>query len=55
MFKLKGKMLWIFTLILIGLMGLSVYFYQSLGSINKDVESALAPDKNSARHQANYA
>ncbi|MGO2294971.1 MAG: ATP-binding response regulator [Psychroflexus halocasei] len=48
MFKLKGKMLWIFTLILIGLMGLSVYFYQSLGSINKDVESALAPDKNSA-------
>lgn len=48
MFKLKGKMLWIFTLILIGLMGLSVYFYQSLGSINKNVENALAPDKNSS-------
>lgn len=47
MFRLKGKMLWIFALILIGLMGLSVYFYESLNSIHKDVKNALEPDKNS--------
>ncbi|MCH8533585.1 MAG: response regulator [Flavobacteriaceae bacterium] len=47
MFKLKGKTIWLFTIIAIGLASVGVYFYTSLTSLNKKVEESIYPQKRS--------
>lgn len=47
MFKLKGKTIWLFTIIAIGLAGVGFYFYTSLTSLNKRVEESIYPQKRS--------
>ena len=47
MFKLKGKTIWLFTIIAIGLASVGFYFYTSLTSLNKKVEESIYPQKRS--------
>lgn len=47
MFKLKGKTIWLFTLIVLGLAIVGAYFYSSLTSLNKRVEESVYPQKRS--------
>ena len=47
MFKLKGKMLWLFALFASGLLAISFYFYDSLNALGNKVEDTLSPNKRS--------
>ncbi|WP_019038784.1 ATP-binding response regulator [Psychroflexus tropicus] len=47
MFKLKGKMMWLFALFSVGLLALGFYFYVSLTALGTKVEDTLTPNKRS--------
>jgi signal transduction histidine kinase/CheY-like chemotaxis protein/HPt (histidine-containing phosphotransfer) domain-containing protein len=47
MFKLKGKMMWLFALFSIGLLAIGFYFYDSLNALGDKVENTLTPNKRS--------
>lgn len=47
MFKLKGKTLFLFAVIAIGLISVGIYFYTSLNSLNKRVEQGTFPQRTS--------
>jgi signal transduction histidine kinase/CheY-like chemotaxis protein/HPt (histidine-containing phosphotransfer) domain-containing protein len=47
MFKLKGKMLWLFALFASGLLAIGFYFYDSLNALGNKVEDTLSPNKRS--------
>ena len=47
MFKLKGKMMWLFALFSVGLLALGFYFYISLSALGTKVEDTLTPNKRS--------
>ncbi|MGX1024888.1 ATP-binding response regulator [Psychroflexus sp. MBR-150] len=47
MFKLKGKTIWLFALITLGIAGVGLYFYISLTSLNKLVVESAYPQKRS--------
>lgn len=47
MFRLKGKMMWLFAVFSIGLVAVGFYFYNSLTTLGDKVESTLTPNKGS--------
>jgi signal transduction histidine kinase/CheY-like chemotaxis protein/HPt (histidine-containing phosphotransfer) domain-containing protein len=47
MFKLKGKMIWLFALFSISLLAIGFYFYDSLNVLGNKVEETLTPNKRS--------
>ncbi|MBC9794659.1 hybrid sensor histidine kinase/response regulator [Sinomicrobium weinanense] len=47
MFRLKGKALWLFAIIVVGFASVGVYFYISLQSLNKQVEASVYPQRRS--------
>lgn len=47
MFKLKGKMMWLFALFSVGLLAIGFYFYDSLNALGNKVENTLTPNKRS--------
>ncbi|MBZ9650437.1 hybrid sensor histidine kinase/response regulator [Psychroflexus montanilacus] len=47
MFKLKGKMMWLFALFSVSLLAIGFYFYDSLNALGNKVENTLTPNKRS--------